>query len=68
MIRLDVEPYCHECLGFCPDVEAPEKVDFVGEGGTVEYYLTDTIVRCKYRGRCQAIKRYLEKQQEKSKY
>lgn len=68
MIRLDVEPYCHECLGFSPDVEAPEKMEFVRLDGTVEYHLTDTIVRCKYRGRCRAIKRYLEEQQEKSKY
>lgn len=69
-IRIDVKDYCAECCDFEPDVTQPtktiiHKVDparFVDEDVVVRQ--TDTIVRCKHRNRCEAIKRYLEKQKE----
>ena len=61
MIRLEVEPYCEDCLVFDPDVESPQKVycgcDLVSK--------TVTIVRCSYRNRCAGIKRYLEREMKK---
>lgn len=65
MIRLEVQEYCHNCLDFDADVVNPEKTitilhDYYGE--PVEHIdISDTIVRCKYRNRCEAIKRYLKK-------
>ena len=55
MIRLDIQEYCHVCSDFEPDVEKPEKYysDFE------EVIMTDTVVRCRYRKRCENIKRYL---------
>lgn len=58
MIRLEVENYCHSCSDFHPDVFGPEKV-FAGKE---EIIVTDTVVKCEYRKRCNAIKRYLEQQ------
>lgn len=68
MITLDVKPYCQSCLDFEPDVEKPEKL--YGEspnGESIEYIISDTVIRCRYRKRCEAIKRYLDKQKEKDK-
>ena len=62
MIKLDVQPYCDVCPDFTPDVDSP-----------VRYYSdheirsSDTIVRCKYRRRCEAMVRYLQKQMGKPK-
>ena len=64
MIKLDVQEYCHDCLDFVADVERGQKCvidDFASFTGS-RVYQTDTIVRCKYRNRCKAIKRYLEKE------
>jgi hypothetical protein len=58
MIRLEVEDYCQSCLDFHPDVIGPEKI----WTGYDEYVLTDTVVKCEYRKRCNAIKKYLEQQ------
>lgn len=58
MVRLDIQEYCHECMDFQPDVERPVKM----HNGD-EVIQSDTIVRCENRGRCAAIKRYLEKRQ-----
>lgn len=59
MIRLEVEEYCENCLDFLPDVKKPGRgEDFFGE----DTVLGDTLVRCSNRKRCEAIKRYLEKQ------
>lgn len=60
MITLDVKPYCQSCLDFEPDVEKPEKL----YGESIEYIISDTVIRCRYRKRCEAIKRYLDKQKE----
>lgn len=66
-IRVDIKDYCAECCDFEPDVTKPERstlyADSMGERKTMVMQ-TDTIVRCKYRNRCEAIKRFLEKQKE----
>lgn len=53
MIRLMIEEYCHSCLDFTPDVVKPQRA--------VEASMTDTVVRCEHRKRCENIKRYLER-------
>ena len=58
MIRIDVKEYCPSCMDFNPDVIKPEKI----YGGDGNFIWSDTIVQCKYRKRCAAIKRYLENQ------
>lgn len=57
MIKLDIQPYCESCMDFQPDVERPVKMH---SGDDV--IQTDTVVRCSNRGRCEAIRRYLERQ------
>lgn len=70
MIRLDVQEYCHNCLDFEADVQAPEKqyIDdltrFINNMDS-NIRISDAIVRCAHRNRCAAIKRYLEKEKEK---
>lgn len=66
-IRLEVKEYCADCCVFEPDVKKPEKTTLQVEDFTNTYavsVLTDTVVRCRYRNRCEAFKRYLEKQKE----
>lgn len=58
MIRIEVEEYCHNCLDFSPDITKPERVITALYG---EHW-TDTIIRCEYRKRCEAIKKYLIRQ------
>lgn len=68
MITLDVKPYCQSCLDFEPDVEKPEKLYAESmDGEEIELILSNTVIRCKYRKRCEAIKRYLDKQKENDK-
>lgn len=65
MIRLDVQDYCQQCMDFNPDVEMPQKAYGLGpDGNEIEFILSDTVVRCRYRKRCEAIKRYLDRQKE----
>ena len=59
MIKLSVEEYCHQCMDFVPDVTEPER-HFIA--GSDEIIQSDTIVQCKYRRRCEAIKKYLIRQ------
>ena len=59
MIRLVVADYCQECLDFTPNVISPHKER---TNGGADYHMTDTIIECKNRNRCSAIKRYLEQQ------
>lgn len=59
MIRVDVEEYCQSCLDFSPDVTKPERY-YAGDKEIT--FQSDTIIRCEYRKRCAAIKRYLEQQ------
>ena len=65
MITLDIQGYCQECLDFEPDVERGKK-EYIGWdlNGHDKFVITDTVVRCKYRNRCKAIKRYLEKEKQ----
>lgn len=71
-IRLEVQPYCESCCDFDPDVTKPEKEtlhvydhrNIIDKDIVVRQ--TDTIVRCKYAKRCEAIKRYLSQQKEDS--
>lgn len=58
MIRLDIHEYCQQCMDFKADVERPVKM-FGDDKAVIQ---TDTVVRCEYRGRCEAIRRYLERQ------
>ena len=68
MIRLDVENYCHECLDFTPDVTKPERETTEDLKGKRHVAYTDTIVQCKYRKRCEAIKKYLLRQAKGERY
>lgn len=61
MIVLDIQPYCHDCLVFDPDVERPQKVYNLDE----ELVISDTVIRCSRRRTCAGIKRYLEKELSK---
>lgn len=63
MIRLDIQPYCDSCMDFTPDTEAPVR----NYAGSRFVYQSDTIVRCKYRKRCENMIKYLQKQMEKPK-
>lgn len=58
MITIDIQPYCERCLEFSPDVEYPSRY-FADNDEIIQ---SDTIIRCKYRKRCELIKRYLERQ------
>lgn len=61
MIKLDIQPYCEECMMFDAEVQGPEKL--YGYDGTREtIFQSDTIVRCTNRKRCEGIRRYLEKE------
>ena len=63
MIRIEVEEYCNACMDFSPDVTKPTR-EVVYSPREVEPIVlqSDTIVRCEYRKRCEAIRKYLEKQ------
>lgn len=67
MIKLEIEPYCEECMNFSPDVVKPEKSILYGfnhnTGEREEVVsVSDTIIRCEGRRNCSNILRYLEKQ------
>lgn len=57
MIRVEVEKYCSECMDFEPDVEKPQKMYAYMD----EITITDTVIRCEHRKRCEHIRRYLER-------
>lgn len=63
MIRLDIQPYCENCMDFEADVEKPVALyaDFV-----LFEELGDTVIRCKHRRRCAWVAEYAEKHKEKS--
>lgn len=62
MIRLEVQPYCSECLDFEASVREPQfmRLNFVGDGAEESH--TDTVIRCKNARRCESLMRYLKKQ------
>ena len=59
MIRVDVQEYCDCCWDFEPEVTRPMKYF---KDGYDEITVGDTIIRCTYAKRCEAIRRYLMKQ------
>lgn len=63
MITLKVADYCHNCPGFEAAVEK-EKQSIYGDF-ELSHYEYITTVSCKYRGRCEAIHNYIQKQIEK---
>ena len=60
-IKLEVQPYCENCLVFDADVERPTKLY---DGGTT-LYQTDTVIRCSYRKCCAMLIRYLAEESKK---
>ena len=58
MIRIEVEDYCHACMDFSPDVTKPTKY----QAYDGEIFMSDTIVRCEHRRRCEALKKYIVRQ------
>lgn len=59
MIKLIVADYCFDCTDFEPSVtQRPEKLH--SDYGD-SYLYGDTIVKCQYRNRCEAIYDYLKK-------
>lgn len=63
MIKLDIQPYCQNCLNFEADVEPPKRA-YAGSDIVCQ---TDTIVRCERRKYCENMKRYLEREREMEK-
>lgn len=57
MIRLEVQPYCQDCLGFESSVTSPMRIPGVDDPTA----LTDTIIQCKWAKRCANIQKYLER-------
>lgn len=57
MIRVEVEYYCSECMDFEPDVEKPQKI----YSCMSEITISDTVIHCQNRKRCEHIRRYLER-------
>ena len=58
MIRVEVEDYCQSCLDFAADVTTGQK----SYSEDLTCLITDTVIHCKYRRRCAAIRRFLEAQ------
>lgn len=58
MIRVEVYPYCHQCLKFIPDVEKPAVYYADNDIAAA----SDTVIRCTRRHTCEILKKYLEEQ------
>ncbi len=58
MIKLEVKDYCQSCPGFEANITKNDVYHEISSGH-------DTIIRCKYRTRCESMVRYLRKEQEK---
>lgn len=56
MIKLSIEKYCSDCMGFEPEAEMGQA--YTNMDG--KRLATDTVVYCRYRQRCAIIKQYLE--------
>lgn len=57
MIRLEVQPYCDDCMEFEPDVERP--IAFYADFEIIEK-MGDTIVRCQHRKHCKSLVDYIK--------
>lgn len=65
MIKLDVREYCRACIKFDPLVtQRPEQIN--SDCGDSCFY-GDTIVECQHRRHCEAIYKYLKKENEEEK-
>lgn len=58
MIRLEIKPYCENCMEFEADVEKPALIyaDF-----SLYEQIGDTVIRCKHRTHCAWVMEYAEK-------
>lgn len=56
MIRLEIQPYCDNCLNFDPDVKEPQRF-YCGSDAVSQ---TDTVIRCSHRNECERLLRYLK--------
>lgn len=65
MITLEVADYCHECPGFEPELDRDYRVTHSWTPDGREIEKRRTAVRCKYRGRCEAIHNHIQKMFEK---
>lgn len=67
MIKLALMRYCDDCPYFEADVEKPGRVQkfVVEEDEFVERNYGNTYVRCKNRGICEKIRRYLEEKMKR---
>lgn len=63
MIKVEVKEYCESCTEFDPDVEYP--TNFYANSEVV--YMTDTIVRCKDRRKCENIHRHMKLEEMREK-
>lgn len=67
-IKLEVEPYCEQCLDFEADVTKPERTTVwsiaPSSATTIQ---SDTVVRCRYANRCANLMRYLNKHHREDK-
>ena len=59
MIELHIEDYCHSCPDFEADVSKNAFRNLEGDK------VINITVYCEHQHRCRAIKRYLEKQEDK---
>lgn len=50
MIILEIKEYCHHCPGFEADVRKEQTGDH------------NTVIRCRYKGRCESMVNYLKKE------
>ena len=58
MIKLDVKDYCQTCTEFEPDVESPCKS--YANNRPFAAAVTDTIIKCQNREKCERLKQHLE--------
>lgn len=61
MIKLDVEPYCHDCPAFSPVKQSITTSSYKNFNFDLVQETT-TYIRCEDWKRCKAIERYLRKQ------
>lgn len=60
MIKLDVEPYCHDCPAFSPVKQSITTSSY--KNFNFDLVQETTYIRCEDWKRCKAIERYLRKQ------
>lgn len=58
MIKLDVDPWCHQCWLFEPVLDNEPSVSFTNNNSN--YIVSDITVRCENVDRCHFLKRIME--------